>query len=75
MISLNPVHLGLELIGLGRRYSQMAEEQQQVLASELYNVFLQDLRQRGLNLVSQDDLLASPGYAELRKSPWSSRRH
>ena len=45
----------------------MAEEQQQALAADLYNAFLQDLRRRGLVLVSQDDLHASPGYAELRK--------
>ena len=45
----------------------MAEEQQQALASDLYNVFLQDLRRRGLEPVSQDDLRASPAYAELPK--------
>ncbi len=67
VVTLSPVHLGLELIGLWRRCSVLAEEQQQVLASQLYDVFLRDLRQRGLNLVSQDDLLATPGYAELRK--------
>ena len=68
-ISINPVHMAMSVIGVGRRYSQMAEEQQQALASDLYNVFLQDLRQRGLELVSQDDLHASPTYAELRKKP------
>ena len=67
LISINPVHMAMNVIGVGRRYSQMAEEQQQALASDLYNVFLQDLRRRGLELVSQDDLHASPGYAELRK--------
>ena len=34
----------------------MAEEQQQALASDLYNAFLQNLRPRGLGLVSQDEL-------------------
>ncbi len=67
MISINPVHMAINVIGVGRKYSQMAEEQQQALASDLYNAFVQDLRQRGLKLVSQDDLHASPGYAELRK--------
>ena len=57
----------LELIGMGRRYTPMTEEDQQALASELYGAFLQDLRRRGLELVSQDDLHASPGYAELPK--------
>ena len=67
MISINPVHMAMNVIGVGRRYTQMGEEQQQALASDLYNAFVQDLRRRGLELVSQDDLHASPGYAELRK--------
>lgn len=66
-ISINPVHMAIKVIGFGRRYTQMAEEEQQALASDLYNVFLQDLRRRGLELVAQDDWRASPGYAGLRK--------
>src|SRR5262249_28792514 len=67
IFSINPVHMGIKMIGFGRRYSRMAEEEQQALASDLYRVFLQDLRRRGLEPVSQDDLRASPGYAELPK--------
>jgi hypothetical protein len=68
MISINPAHMAINVIGLGRRYTQLAEEQHQALASDLSNAFLEDLRRRGLELVSQDDLHASPAYAELRKS-------
>ena len=46
----------------------MDEEGQRALASVLYNAFLEDLGRRGLGVVSQDELHASPGYAELRKS-------
>jgi hypothetical protein len=67
MISINPVHMALNLIGIGRRYTQMGEEDQRALASHLYNAFLEELRRRGVGLVSQDELLASPGYAELPK--------
>ncbi len=68
MISINPVHLAINVIGLGRKSTRMDEEEQQALASNLYNVFLENLRRRGLGLVSQDELHASPAYAELRKS-------
>jgi hypothetical protein len=68
MISINPVHMAINLIGIGRKYTRMDEEEQRALASDLYNVFLEDLRRRGLGLVSQDELHASPGYAELPKS-------
>ena len=68
MISINPVHLAINVIGLGRKSTRMDEEEQQALASNLYNAFLENLRRRGLGLVSQDELHASPAYAELRKS-------
>ncbi len=68
MISINPVHMAIKMIGIGRRYTQMDEEGQRALASDLYNAFLADLRRRGLGMVSQDELHESPGYAELRKS-------
>lgn len=68
MITINPVHMAIHLIGFGRRYTPMDEQHQGVLAFALYNAFVEDLRQRGLALVSQDELLASPGYAELRKN-------
>lgn len=67
-ISINPVHMAIKLIGVGRRYTQMTEEAQQALASDLYNAFLQDLRRRGLEVVSQDELLASSGYAKLSRA-------
>jgi hypothetical protein len=67
MISINPVHMAIQAIGIGRKYTGMAEGEQQALASDLYDAFLQDFRRRGLELVSQDDLHASPGYAELPK--------
>ncbi|HZW34688.1 MAG TPA: hypothetical protein VFF52_28440 [Isosphaeraceae bacterium] len=67
MISINPVHMAINAIGIGRRSSRMEEEEQRALASKLYTTFLEDLRRRGLGLVSQDELHASPGYAELRK--------
>jgi hypothetical protein len=66
-ISISPVPMAIQVIGLGRRNTRMTEEQQQALAAGLYQAFLQDLRQHGLELVSQDVLLASPGYAKLRK--------
>ncbi len=68
-VTPNPVHVAVRLIGIGRRYSRLAEERQQALASDLYDAFLRDLRRRGLVLVSQDELHASPAYAELRKKP------
>jgi hypothetical protein len=68
-ISASPVHLALEVIGLGRKYSELAEDQQRALASGLYNAFLQDLHRRGLDSVSEDVLLASPAYTELRQQP------
>ena len=52
----------LELIGIGRRYTELAAEQQRALAADLYNAFLQDLHSRGLELVPRDVLQASPAY-------------
>ncbi len=72
-IPLGPVSIAmipgiaLEVIGVGRRNTQMPAKEQQALASDLHAAFLQDLRRRGLELVSSDDLLASPAYTELRK--------
>ena len=60
----------LQVIGLGRKNTQMPEEQQEALASELYSAFLKDLRNRRLEPVGDSDLLASPTYRELRKKPF-----
>ena len=60
----------LQVIGLGRKNTQMAEEQQEALASELYAAFLKDLRKRKLEPVGDSELLASPAYRELRKKPF-----
>ncbi len=68
MITMNPVHMAISLIGFGRRYTPIDEQHQRSLASALYNAFLQDLRRRGLGLVTRDELQASSGYAALRKS-------
>ncbi len=66
-ISLNPVHLVMRLIGVGRRSSWLAQEQQQALAGDLYQSLVQDLGGRGLVVVSPDELHSSPGYGELPK--------
>ena len=66
-ISLNPFHMAVKLIGIGRRYSRLDQDRQQALALELHTAFLQDLRRRGLVLVTPDELQASPAYADLRK--------
>ena len=60
----------LQVIGLGRKNTQMPEEQQEALASELYAAFLKDLRKRRLEPVGDSELLASPAYRELRKKPF-----
>jgi hypothetical protein len=66
-ISPNLVHVAIRLIGLGRRYTPMPEEEERALASQLYTAFLQDLRRRELEPVSPEELLASPAYIEARK--------
>ena len=66
-ISLNPLHMAVKLIGIGRRYSRLDDERQQALALELHTAFLRDLRRRGLMLVTPDELHASPTYTDLRK--------
>jgi hypothetical protein len=60
----------LQVIGVGRKNTQMTEEQQEALASELYMAFVKDLRKRRLEPVRDSDLLASPAYRELRKKPF-----
>ena len=60
----------LQVIGVGRKNTQMPEEQQEALASELYAAFVKDLRNRRLEPVRDSDLLASPAYRELRKKPF-----
>jgi hypothetical protein len=67
-LAMAPIGI-LDLIGVGRRKTEIAEDQRQTLASNLYAAFLQDLRQRGLDVVPQDDLLANAAYAELPKQP------
>jgi hypothetical protein len=67
LISPHPLKTALLVFGLGRRYMPMAEEPQQALASDLYTGLLQDLHSRGLELVPQDVLRASPAYVESRK--------
>ncbi len=73
-ISLQPVHLALELIGFGRRYTPLAEEQHQALASQLYDAFVRDLHRRGLELVSQDVLARVPRMSSRARSRRSDRR-
>jgi hypothetical protein len=60
----------IQVIGLGRKNTHMAEEQQEALASELYTAFTKELRKRKLEPVADSDLLASPTYRKLRKKPF-----
>jgi hypothetical protein len=69
LLSPHPAALALQVVGFGRKYTQLAEEQQQALASDLYQAFLQDLHSRGLEVVSQDVLHASPAYGESHRNP------
>lgn len=68
-VSPNPVSLAMRAIGVGRRSSWLADEEQQALAADLYNAFLEELHRRGLETVSQDELHASAAYAGLRRKP------
>ncbi len=58
---------GVELIGLGRRNTRIPEEDQRKLTSELYAAFVADLKDRGVDVVSQETLTASPNFARLAK--------
>jgi len=59
---------GADEIGGGGMYAPMADGQQRALAGELYNAFLQELRRRGLEPVSEDELRASPTYSGPRET-------
>ena len=59
--------VGIELIGLGRRNTRLNEDEQRALTKELYAAFVDDLKGRGVDVISQETLAASPGFAGLSK--------
>ncbi len=67
LVSPNLIHMAVRLIGPCRKYTPMAEEQQRLLATELYNAFVGNLRSRGVNLLPREALQSSPAYVESRR--------
>jgi hypothetical protein len=52
----------MDAIGVGRKMTELAVDQQRTLAADLYTGFLQVLGRRGLEVLPHEALLASPSY-------------
>ena len=59
----------LDAIGVGRKMTDLAEDQQKALAHELATVFANTLSQRGLEVIPQEALVATPAYGSIAKQP------
>jgi hypothetical protein len=66
---MDGVGLGIEAVGLGRKYARMTEVQQQLLAGTLCAAFEEYLRCRGLIVLPREAATASLGYADLKAKP------
>lgn len=67
-ITPNPIHVALRLVGIARRWSRIDEDAHRAVTAALYCAFLDDLRRRGVEVVSLEQLQASPTYAGLART-------